>query len=270
MLVCCSSITVHQQHCSSLSSSFPSTTSSIIYQSARSFLACSPTCLLPPDIYNWFSIANNNHAHTAAYDSSTPPLLFPIIIICCPQKPNISRAVFPFPHSHIPGGTPQSPASPSLVDRTGASSACPTATKQFDGSTRRTNTALRKDEKVKNQKHDAQRIAPRRGYDRVLPSFRKVLDFLLFEGRTAMCVRFHLLFSSLSTSFSSPSFSLYLFLATTLYRHETNWQDQTDLLIKPVPHLQHYLPSSIYILEDSLVDFRHQDKKAAGSCFGHQ
>lgn len=178
MLVCCSSITVHQQHCSSLSSSFPSTTSSIIYQSARSFLACSPTCLLPPDIYNWFSIANNNHAHTAAYDSSTPPLLFPIIIICCPQKPNISRAVFPFPHSHIPGGTPQSPASPSLVDRTGASSACPTATKQFDGSTRRTNT--------------------------------------------------------------------------------------------PVPHLQHYLPSSIYILEDSLVDFRHQDKKAAGSCFGHQ
>lgn len=141
MLVCCSSITVHQQHCSSLSSSFPSTTSSIIYHSARSFLACSPTCLLPPDIYNWFSIANNNHAHTAAYDSSsTPPLLFPIIIICCPQKPNISRAVFPFPHSHIPGGTPQSPASPSLVDRTGASSACPTATKQFDGSTRRTNT----------------------------------------------------------------------------------------------------------------------------------
>lgn len=128
----------------------------------------------------------------------------------------------------------------------------------------------------KSKKSKARRALqrPRRGHDRVFALISWKFSTFAFPGTSYLYTSIS---SSrlLSTSFSLPPFlslSLSLFLATTLYPHDTNWQDQTDLLIKPVPHLRHCLSSSfpslsIYILEGSLVDLRRQDKKGCRQLF---
>lgn len=127
----------------------------------------------------------------------------------------------------------------------------------------------------KSKKSKARRALqrPRRGHDRVFALISWKFSTFAFS-RDILSVHFHLFFpSSLNLFFITPfSLSLSLFLATTLYPHDTNWQDQTDLLIKPVPHLRHCLSSSfpslsIYILEGSLVDLRRQDKKGCRQLF---
>lgn len=130
--------------------------------------------------------------------------------------------------------------------------------------------ALRKDEK--GQKSKARRAEHRpapRSRSRFALISCQVLDFCFFEGHPICTLSSpHLIFSK--PLFHNPLF--FLFFSPLPSIGIVDWQDQTDLLIKPVQHLRHHLSSSIlssfvYILEGSLVDLKHQDKKGCRQLF---